>query len=226
MAYVDFEAIKKAVSIDQVADWLSIKLKPQSNGQLRGLCPLCEKGDERSFVITPSKGLYFCFKGCGGGDILQLTARMKGCSTREAAVEISEHFSVGNSNGSTSTNRSTVPATTPKGPKSGTLEPLKPLEHLTTDHPAIEALGLSVPVCEALGIGFASKGIMKGRVVFPLRLQDGTLVGYQGLATSPDQAPLILFPKNLAERISTPVPEQAAPTGENVVDFKSFYRAS
>lgn len=41
---------------------------------------------------------------------------------------------------------------------------------------------------------------MNGRVVFPLRLGDGTLVGYIGLATKADQVPLLKFPDNLAEK--------------------------
>jgi hypothetical protein len=68
------------------------------------------------------------------------------------------------------------------------------------------------------GIGYAPKGIMRGRVVFPLRLPDNTLVGYMGLATAADQAPLLLFPKNLDERCAAPVApkEETKPKAEEL----------
>ena len=54
---------------------------------------------------------------------------------------------------------------------------LKPLAYLTTDQVAVEALGFSVTACQALGVGFAPKVTMRGRVVFPLRLPDRKLCG-------------------------------------------------
>lgn len=208
--FLDFAALKAAVSIDQVAEWLQLDLKKQPNGQLRGHCAMHDGGDERGFVITPSKGLFFCFGPCGGGDCIKLTAQVLKIGTREAAQKIADHFKFGNSTCSTSTvddRTSSTSITSEAAPPQGSnpqANGLKPLEHLTTDHPAIEALGLSAAVCNALGIGYAPKGLMRGRVVFPLRLPDGTLIGYQGLATTGDQAPLILFPKNLDEKIAAP----------------------
>lgn len=226
-SFLDFTALKEAVSIDAVAEWLQLDLKKQPNGQLRGCCAMHGGSNEREFVITPSKGLFFCFGPCGGGDCIKLTAQVLKIGTKEAAQKIADQFNFGKG---TSKERSTSTVQVPpiimeKGPKLGPPDALKPLDHLTVDHPAIEALGLTGAVCTALGIGYATKGLMKGRVAFPLRLPDGTLVGYQGLATSGDQAPLLLFPKNLAEKIATPVLQQDQPTAENIVDFKKFYRA-
>jgi hypothetical protein len=41
---------------------------------------------------------------------------------------------------------------------------------------------------------------MNGRVVVPLRLVDGSLVGYLGIATQVEQSPLLKFPDNLEEK--------------------------
>jgi hypothetical protein len=52
---------------------------------------------------------------------------------------------------------------------------------------------------------------MLGRVVIPLRLPDGKLVGYLGIATKADQEPLLKFPSNLEEMCGTarpPEPEE------------------
>lgn len=229
-SFIDFAALKAAVSIDAVAEWLQLGLKKQSNGQLRGCCPMHDGKNEREFVITPSKGLFFCFGPCGGGDCIKLAAQVLKIGTREAAQKIADHFNFGNgtvpvpshrtgSTHSTETNGEPVAEAAPQT----RIDALKPLDHLTTDHPAIEALGLSVAVCSALGIGYAPKGLMKGRVVFPLRLQDGTLVGYQGLATSPDQAPLLLFPKNLDEKCSAPPAPKEAPK-QSADEMRKLFR--
>jgi hypothetical protein len=42
----------------------------------------------------------------------------------------------------------------------------------------VEALGLSQETAEALGIGYAPKGMMKGYVAIPMRLPTGELTGY------------------------------------------------
>ena len=57
---------------------------------------------------------------------------------------------------------------------------LKPLD-FEYDHPAAAALGFSPEDADQLGTGYASRGIMKGLVVAPIRLADGVLSGYIGL---------------------------------------------
>ena len=223
MPYLDFKEIKASCPIEEVVKWLEIELKPAA-GQLRGPCPFCGGGGERGFVVTPSKGLWksFCSKDCGGGDVLSLVARQFGCSTRDAALKLSEQF-LGNRNGNSEqvTNRSnsSVPTTSEALPPQPA-DALKPLDYLTTDHPAIEALGLTVAACNALGIGFSPKGTMRGRVVFPLRLPGGALCGYAGLATKADMAPLMLLPKNLEQMISAPVQEEKPqPVADDIRQF-------
>jgi hypothetical protein len=51
---------------------------------------------------------------------------------------------------------------------------------------------------------------MNGRIAIPLRLPNGELAGYVGLATTAEQAPLLKFPTNLDEKcgVSGTVDEQ------------------
>jgi hypothetical protein len=56
-----------------------------------------------------------------------------------------------------------------------------PLDYLEADHITVEALGLSQETAEALGIGYAPKGMMKGYVAIPIRLPTGELTGYIGI---------------------------------------------
>jgi hypothetical protein len=69
-SFLDFNELKSRVSIEQVLQLLGITLK-QHNSQMRGCCPIHRGTDQRGFVVTPAKGLYYCFGGCGGGDMMR-----------------------------------------------------------------------------------------------------------------------------------------------------------
>src|SRR4051794_35626232 len=88
--YLDFRAIKAAVSIEQAAEKLKLTLK-KSGSQLRGKCPACSDGDERSLAITPARGLWYCFSGNIGGDQLGLVQHITGLELKEAAAYLSPH---------------------------------------------------------------------------------------------------------------------------------------
>ncbi len=161
---VDFQALKREVSIERVCAWLGIELK-KSGDQLRGCCPLCGGDNPRSFVVTPAKDLWYAFcAGCQcGGDQLELVARVRKVAVRDAALEVQKHFA-------------TQPA----------VSTLDPLDYLEAAHAAVASLGFDEEIARALGIGFAPKGIMRGRVCIPLRKDDGTLVAYVGVNLAVD----------------------------------------
>jgi len=183
--YVDFTALKEAVTIEQVAQLLDLELK-QTNGQLRGPCPTCNSGGDRALVITPSKGLYYCFAEKKGGDMIALAGHIEGLAMKDAAQFINDTLTVPEEKVAkeTSSNKKLQPLT---------------LEH---DHELVTAIGLDPTAAEALGIGYCSKGIMKGIVAFPLRDEDGVLQHYVGV-DSP-----VTLPKALQYQ------------GENVVKFE------
>ena len=82
---IDFGELKQRVSIERAAEMLGIKLT-KSGPQLRGPCPICKAGGDRAFVVTPAKGLYYCFGACGkGGDAITMAANIRNCSLRDAA---------------------------------------------------------------------------------------------------------------------------------------------
>ena len=63
-----------------------IELKQMGPDNLMGRCPFHEDKTP-SFGVTPSKNLWNCLAGCGGGDTLQLVMKKEGVSFRRA-VEI------------------------------------------------------------------------------------------------------------------------------------------
>ena len=187
-ARIDFADLKQSVTIEQVAQMLGVKLKP--NGQhLRGECPVCKQGGDRAFTITPAKGVYFCFGKCQqGGDMLSLVARVRGCDVKRAAEIVAEHFGKRSEAAVAPTNG---PVTTPPSPDANKL---KPLDYLVAEHETVQRLGVSAETAREWGAGFAPKGIMRGRFAVPVKNLAGELIAYVGVAVSEEQTPRLLFP--------------------------------
>ncbi|MBX3498127.1 MAG: hypothetical protein KF889_01685 [Alphaproteobacteria bacterium] len=193
---IDFAAVKAGVSFEEAISFLKLIMKREGE-QYRSPCPVCRKGGDRALVVTPSKGFY-CHAARKGGDVISFVAHVQECGQRQAAEQLSEHFLEGRVSTAARKGSSRITSESDAPPTDG----LQPLDHLTTAHPVIEALQLSETACQAIGMGVAVKGMMRGRLAIPLRLPDGTLCGYLGIATDADMAPLLKFPPNLDERIS------------------------
>lgn len=165
--YVDFAAVKRATSIERVADWLGLKMK-RHGAQLRCACPVTG-GGERALVITPAEDVFYCFapRCQAGGDLLELVAHVQQVSTREAALALQQHL---------------WPS-----------EQLKALDYLVPDADEVQALGIAPHVAKALGIGYAPRGTMAGRVCFPLRSETGKLAGYLGVGADGLKLPKRFF---------------------------------
>lgn len=164
MSYLDFEAIKADHPIDKVAERLGLSLK-QSGKQHRGKCPICEGGGDRNLVVTPEKGVYYCFTEAKGGDVIALVGHVRGLSAKDAAAWIA---------GDTP-ERETVPRER-RGERG-----FKPLDYLDPDHEAVAAVGFNPGDARALGIGYAPRGVLRGTVAVPVRHADGTIAGYIGI---------------------------------------------
>ncbi|WP_170162557.1 CHC2 zinc finger domain-containing protein [Methylocystis hirsuta] len=190
-AQLSFSELKERVNIEQVLPLIGITLK-RHQAQLRGVCPICKEGGDRALVVTPAKGLYYCFGKCRtGGDMISLVARVKDCSVREAAEFIAERMGI---TGSRSKAEATVPRDSSPQPLSGK-EGLKPLEYLQPSHEAVQALGVAAETCEHFAAGFAPKGMMRGRLAIPIHDRAGALLAYCG-RTVKDETPVLIFPKD------------------------------
>lgn len=167
---VDFAEAKKQFPIEKVMEMLGITAEKQRNGQYRCACPIHKGSDPRGFVATPSKALWYCFGGCGGGDVIALVAKVKEITAKEAAEWL-------------------VGGTVPRTESEPKAEQFQELGYLEADHDAVAAVGFEPEVAKALGIGFAPKGTLKGTVAIPIRLPDGSLAGYIGIieATLPNR---------------------------------------
>src|SRR5258708_7376173 len=108
-AWVSFEEIKKAVSLEMVLGHYAIELRKVGAGTLRGKCPLpwhgADQKNRESFGGTFTKGVggvWACQStsciaardGKRGGNALDFVATMERSSIRDAAAKLAEWFGV------------------------------------------------------------------------------------------------------------------------------------
>ena len=188
MSRVDFAAVKARVTYNDVLRFLDLHGK-RVGEQLRGKCPACDTDNDRALVLTAGRGAY-CHAAKGGGDVIWLVSHVRGIGVKEAAQQLAEQFGI-------VPQEPAPPAPMPVSKESKTPAPNVPtslaaLAYLVHDHEAVKALGFSPEMAKRLGVGFANKGLMKGRVAIPL-YENGTLAGYVGVAPGADAK----LPKNL-----------------------------
>jgi DNA primase len=166
---VNFKELKQRVDITNVVDFLSLELAHKGE-QLRGPCPRCKDGGDRALVITPERNIFYCFAAKQGGDQLSLAAHILDKPVKEAAQQIADYFEE-------DTTSPTVPEK-PQGEDEKGDRTLQPLGYLQIDEQVMSLIGEEQ--ARKIGIGYAGKGIMRGCIAFPIRTEDGVLVGYVG----------------------------------------------
>lgn len=166
---IDFQEVKAAHPITEVADRLGLTLK-KDGAALRGKCPSGAEG-ERKFVITPAKGAWYSFAAQKGGDCISLVAFVKGIGLKDAAAWI-----IGDNEP-----EKKKPKAAEGEPAAKPSEGFKPLDYLQYDHEAVIAVGFDPDVAMKLGIGYAPRGVMRGTIAIPVRDSNGKLCGYVGV---------------------------------------------
>ena len=189
--FIDFQTLKQEIRIEEAMPLLGLK-PAQFSDQMRSPCPACKSGGDRALVITASKNVFYCFASGQGGDLISLTAHIKGIGMKEAAAFLAEHFQKEQPPKPTPPVVTVLSNSSPKKEKAG----LNPLTYLQPEHPAVQALGISPEVAAELGIGYAPKGIMRGRIAIPIYDLNGVLKAYCGQAVGEGMAD-ILYPTPL-----------------------------
>jgi len=175
MPFVDFSAVKEAVSFADAISHLQIDVK-QAGNQWRGPCPTCQTGGDRALVITEGKG-FFCFADKKGGDVIGLAGHILQLGPKEAAQELAQRAGIVQYSKVQGNSKVLAPRER-DGNETKKLEPLSYLEH---DHPAVDGVGFDPEFCEKNGIGYAGRGTARGYVLIPFRNEDGVLLGYVGV---------------------------------------------
>src|SRR5260221_262349 len=115
--WVDFNAVKAAVTIQMVLDHYGLGEWLRSGNELRRRCPIHRGGTPRQFTVNIDKNVFKCFfRNCGArGNILDFVAAMESCSTRDAALKLQEWFKVGESQSPSNSEQQDVTADVCRG---------------------------------------------------------------------------------------------------------------
>jgi hypothetical protein len=176
----DLARLRRTVAILDLLDRFGLvaALRP-TRAELVGRCPLPEHAGDRSnrqaFRVHPTKGCWRCFSHCGGGDVVELAARLQGGSYAAAARVLADIE-----------RRSTVqqaPLSTPAhrpGPRP-LFRPYPRELRLQSDHPFLRLKGILPATARQLEAGWwPLGGFLAGCVAVRLHDRDGRPLGYAG----------------------------------------------
>ena len=193
---MDFKQIAET-PITNISSLLGLVLtekQTEFGAQLVGQCPISKGTNPTAFKITPSKNRFICFcSDCKklpkpGGDCIELLARVRRISTREAAGIISGADKAAD----TPAQKQEVPA--PSQPTG--FDPLSFLAHLDMTHEALTELGLSPDTLKAFKAGYCTKPSLRNRLAVGMVDAQGTLTGFVGVALKGEE-PRLQFPKGV-----------------------------
>jgi DNA primase len=195
MPFVDFAELKTRVSIEGAVQMLGLTLSLHGS-QYRGACPACETGGDRALVVTPAKGLFYCFAKKTGGDVIALTAHIRGISVKEAADQLDRALgTVQNSTGTVSKLRATAPQAQ-EARKQPAFDPEAYAARLDASHASLAPLGLSAETLKAWKAGYSNSGTNRGRLAIALHNRDGNILGFAGRALGNEQ-PALTIPNGI-----------------------------
>jgi DNA primase len=200
--WIDFTELKHRVSIRDVLTRYGYlnRLSEKKPGKLAGACPIHGGKNSTSFQVDTEKNVFNCFSQCGGGNILDLVMKIEKCGIREAGEKLADWFELRFER----TKKSEAAEPTRTSPEtSGTAAahrqmpvdaprvnpPLeRPLRDLNPDHPYLVTRGLTIPTIKTFGVGYCTRGLLRGRIAIPIHDDQAVLVAYAGRAVKEDLA--------------------------------------
>ncbi len=164
-SFVDFKAVKAAITMEQVLKHYSLLDQFKRSGDnLSGPCPIHKGTNPTQFRVSISKNVWNCFSECkNGGNVLDFIARMESVSIHAAALKAVDWFGLdpdavsGDSQEDEQDAReegdSVAPAQSKPSPKNAGQAPEKAtpnkplkfrLDKLDRDHPYLKQRGLTL----------------------------------------------------------------------------------
>jgi DNA primase len=234
-AWVDYRAVKAAVSMEMALANYGIRLNRLDSEYLRGRCPLpahSSKSSRQSFIVNVGKNAWACHSdscvaargGRIGGNVLDFVSAMENCSIREAALKLQNCFIA-------SSPRSPSMHTTIQiqevGASLRAKEDNKPLSfalhHIDPSHPYFTERGIDAEAVRHFGIGYnRGAGCMAGRIVIPIHDENGLLVAYAGRAVDGTE-PKYRFPARFRKSRVLFNLHRATAAGKSVVVVEGFF---
>jgi len=198
--FVDFKAVKAAITMEQVLDHYGILDRFKRSGDsLSGPCPIHKGNNPTQFRVSVSKNVWNCFSECKhGGNTLDFIARMDNVSIHAAALKAIEWFKLDpEAMAADSEQQAESPSEAPKAadapqprpaakpaPVVENGAPNKPLkfrlDKLERSHPYLVERGLTQETIIDFGVGYCAKGMMAERIAIPIHNPEGNVVAYAG----------------------------------------------
>lgn len=189
--WIDYKKLKETTNIQTVLDHYHIELKTKGK-QATGFCPLPThegEGNSPSFSVNLTKGIFRCF-GCGAkGNVIDLVAFKEGLNPadkkefRQAAQRLQE-ISGGITTKGPDKRSKTKGSRKQSEPVTNDVLINAPLDFelkgLDSNHPYLLDRGFTEKTIEHFGLGYCSRGYMRGRIAIPLHDAKGDLIGYAG----------------------------------------------
>lgn len=89
----ELQRIKSQVNVEDLCRDYGIELRRTGPDNLMGCCPFHDD-QTPSFGVTPSKNLWNCLAGCGGGDVIELVVRKQNVSFRQAVDVLRQRLGI------------------------------------------------------------------------------------------------------------------------------------
>lgn len=197
-SWVDFKAVKAAVSIEMVLDHYQINWLRKETGDLVGKCPIHRGDGKRAFRVNVKKNIFNCFSCSARGNVIDFVGAMEQCSVRDAAVKLKDWFSISMPTAERLHQKPGPPRIIEPalvGERAAENKPLGfELKGIDPTHPYLVNRGITRETAERFGVGFfPGKGSMSGRIVIPIHNEKGELVAYAGRCLD-DSEPKYKFP--------------------------------
>lgn len=229
--FVDFKALKNAVTMEQVLARYQLTSRfKRHNDSLSGPCPIHRGSNPNQFRVSLSKNCWNCFSECKcGGNVLDFVSKMEGVDLQEAAHRMVGWFNLDLARLNTDAPESRAARLAASGPapakSSRTLagatakptdavspppaeevEVNKPLAfrlELDSQHPYLVERKLSPATVFEFGMGGCTKGVMSQRIAIPITNAEGQLVGYAGRwpGEPPDGRPKYRLPDGFKKSV-------------------------
>lgn len=208
--YIDFQHVRERADILAIAAFYNLKLFGRG-AQRKAHCPFHD--DRRpSLSLELDKRVFHCF-GCGRkGNALEFVADLekldRKTQLREASIKLADICGISLAPGgrgkgarrpqearetpvtgetsSRAPNRAQRPAQAPGEAPETVNPPLTFALKLDPEHPYLKERKLSRETIDAFGLGYASRGLMKGRLAIPIHDERGALVAYAGRWAGPE----------------------------------------
>lgn len=200
--FVDFKQVKSRVSVLQVLERYDLlRTLKRAADRLSGPCPLHRGSNPTQFRVSVSRNCFNCFGTCGrGGNVIDFVSLREGIPFRDAALLLQEWFMpemaasrLAEAPPMTASSRPPSPPGPPPPPtkvaadefseddEAGENPPLSfELKSLKLDHPYPAERGLTEATVKSYGLGYCSKGCLRGYLAIPIRNREGRLVAYIG----------------------------------------------